>query len=535
MNDYDYIIVGAGSAGCVLANRLSADANIKILLLEAGPRDKSMWLHIPAGLSRVFFHKTLNWGYFTEPEPHLKHRRIYWPRGKTLGGSSAINGLAYVRGQPLDYDDWRQSGNAGWGWDDVLPYFLKSERQQRGASELHNANGPLSVDDPVVRHSTAKAFIEAARNAGVPENEDFNGRQQEGVGFLQFTVRNGARHSTATAFLRPVTSRKNLTVETEALTRRILFEGRRAIGVEYEQHGEIKQAKAGREVILSAGAINSPHILLLSGVGPERQLREKGIDVAHDLPGVGENLHDHMYVHYTCETRPGHSINGEVAGMRLLPHVLDYYLRGRGYLTMGASQVCAFVRGLPGSERPDLQINFRPMSSEFTPEGKLVPHSYPGMTASCCFLRPQSRGRVFLKSSDPKAAPAMVANYLSDPTDVSAMLSGVGWMRKIFASAPLKSLVVAEKAPGARRRTDAEILEYIEDFAQSMYHPVGTCKMGQDTMAVVDEKLRVRGIEGLRVVDASIMPTISSGNTNAPSIMIAEKGADMINQARKDI
>lgn len=524
---YDYVIVGAGSSGCVLANRLSQDGRCRVLLLEAGPKDTNPWLKIPAGLSRVFVHPTLNWGYSTEPEPHLGNRRIYWPRGKTLGGSSAINGMAYVRGHPGDYDEWRQLGNAGWSWENVLPYFKRSERNARGASEYHGGDGELSVTDPTLRHPASQAFVQSAVSAGISAVDDFNDGRQEGVSFLQFTIKDGVRNSTASAFLTPARNRDNLTIEVGAQVQRILFEGKRATGLIYRVGQEKRQVQA-REIILSAGVINSPQLLMLSGVGPAEHLREHGIDVVHNLEGVGENLHDHIYVHYRCRVDAAFSINQYLHGWRVLPHALQYALRQKGILTLGASQACAFVRSGAHIDRPDLQINFRPMSTVFTPEGKILSDPFPGVTASVSHLRPQSRGRVRLKSANPLVPPSMLANYLAIDEDRNALLAGLHWIRRIFSSKPMADHIQEETAPGRNIRSDDEILNFIRDNAQSMYHPVGTCRMGHDELAVVDDRLRVRGLQGLRVIDASIMPVIVSGNTNAPSIMIAEKGAAMI-------
>ncbi len=524
---YDVVIVGAGSAGCVLANRLSARPDLRVLLLEAGPADRNPWLKIPAGISRVFVHPTLNWGYRTEPEPHLGGRRIYWPRGKTLGGSSAINGMAYVRGHPSDYDGWRQLGATGWSWDEVLPYFKRSERNARFGGISHGVDGELTVSDPRIHHPAAVAFVEAARAAGVPEIDDFNDGRQLGAGFLQFTIRDGVRASTAAAFLHPILRRPNLRVETEALAERVLFEGRRAVGVVYRQGGRSHQVHA-REVILAAGAINSPHLLMLSGVGPGEHLRETGVEVTADLPGVGENLHDHLYVHLRARVSREFSINHRIRGWALLPELVDYALRRRGLLTLGASQACAFVRSGEHVDNPDLQINFRPMSTAFTPAGRLVSDPVPGVTASVCHLRPQSRGRIRLASPDPAAAPLMTANYLAEVADREAMLAGVRWIRRIFAQSPLARHVAAEIEPGGAVASSHDLLAFVRDQAQSMYHPVGSCRMGADALAVTDSSLRVRGLEGLRVADASVMPQITSGNTNAPAIMIAEKAADLL-------
>ena len=529
---YDYIIVGAGSAGCVLANRLSADPKNRVLLLEAGPRDRNIWLKIPAGLSRVFHHNTLNWGYFTEPERHLCDRRVYWPRGKTLGGSSAINGMAYVRGNPSDYDHWRQLGNSGWSWDDVLPLFKRSENQERGANEYHGAIGEMTVSDPRFRHVASNAFVASAENAGIRPVDDFNGADQEGVSFLQFNIKNGVRHSTATAFLNPARRRTNLTIETDAHVERVLFNGKRARGIVCRSNG-ISSDIAGREIVLCGGVINSPQLLMLSGVGPAHHLREMHIDPVADLPGVGENLQDHIHVHLRASVEPGYSLNPLLRSWRIFAELLKYALVRGGPLTLGPSHACAFVRSADHVERPDLQINFRPVSTHFDGNGKLVPTSYPGVTASVCNLRPRSRGRLRLKSADPYQPPTIQANYLDSNEDVCAMIAGVRRVRSIFHSSPLKDHIIEEAAPGSSVNADDQIVQFIRENAESMYHPVGTCKMGNDPMSVVDDQLKVRGITGLRIVDASIMPSIPSGNTNAPTIMVAEKGADLLLGSRK--
>jgi choline dehydrogenase len=527
MTVYDYVVVGAGSAGCVLANRLSADPRNKVLLLEAGPRDSNPWIKIPAGMMKVFFNPKVNWCYSTEPEPQLANRRIYWPRGKTLGGSSAINGMGYMRGHPGDYDGWRQLGNAGWSWENVLPYFKKSERNQRGGNHAHGGGGEMAVTDTTYRHPASEAFIKSAIKAGIPAIDDFNDGRQEGVSFLQYTINKGVRETTATAFIDPIRSRPNLTIEVNAQTDRLLLDGRRVTGVAYRVDGVERRAQA-REVILSAGVINSPQILMVSGIGPGSHLREHGIDVVHDLPGVGENLQDHFYIHYRAKVDRPFSINQYINGWRIAPHVLQYALTRTGLLTLGASQACAFVRSGFHVDRPDLQMNFRPYSMVFSAEGKMMSEPHPAVTTSVCHLRPHSRGRVSLKSADPRMPPAIFANYFSQEEDRNAMVAGLRWIRSIFAHGPIADHVSEETAPGPQVQTDEDLLAFIRDNGQSMYHPVGTCKMGPDNLAVVDERLRVHGIGGLRVADASIMPTIPSGNTNAPAIMVGEKAADLI-------
>ncbi|WP_025858316.1 GMC family oxidoreductase [Pseudomonas sp. CHM02] len=529
VKNYDYIIVGAGSAGCVLANRLSADPSKRVLLLEAGPSDDLLWIKIPAGMTRLFSNSKVNWRYQGAKEPGLNNRVLYCPRGKTLGGSSAINGLVYMRGNSHDYDSWRDEGNEGWGWSDVLPYFKKSERQLRGGDEFHGATGELAISDVVNPHIASLTFIESAKTIGIPFNKDFNGAQQYGVGYPQMTVENGVRQSAATAFLKPVRSRPNLEVQVNTHAEKILFEGKRAVGVRFAIKGHNqKQEVFAKEVILSGGTIASPQLLMLSGVGPKDHLKEHGIEVVHDLPGVGENLHDHAYVHFLNQVTPKFSINHEIQGWRLIPHVLHYVGARKGLLTSAAAQVVCFIKSDESMVSPDLQIQFRPFSIIVTEDGKIVPEKIPVVTASCSQIRPKSRGRIRLNSANPYDDPNILMNYLTHEDDCKALIAGIRWMRKIHAAQPLSQHIVKETMPGSHVQTDEQLLDYLRKFGQSMYHPVGSCRMGNDETAVVDSRLRVRGIEGLRVIDASIMPSISSGNTNAPAIMIAEKGADMV-------
>lgn len=520
---YDYVIIGAGSAGCVLANRLSANPRNSVLLLEAGPTDRNPFLHIPAGISKTYVHPTLNWGFMTERDPALGNRQVYWPRGRTLGGSSAINGMIYIRGQQRDYDDWQAAGCTGWGWDDVFPVFKSLERHEDGASAWYGGDGELAISHPRFHHPSSDLFIEACRKAGYPTTDSFNGPDQNGAGYYEFTIGKGLRASSATAFLRPARNRPNLRVLTEAQADRILFDGKRAAGVQFTQDGTAQTARAG-EVILSAGAINSPHLLMLSGVGPAAQLRSLGIEVVHDLPGVGENLHDHVLVQHLAQVPAGRSINREMRGPRLLPHIAAYVANRSGLLTIGASQAAAFLKSDPSADRPDIQLMFKPYTIEMSPNARIVPGAVPGWTTGASPLRSRSRGWIRLKSADPRAAPLMHPNLLGDEEDLRLAVEGLKIIRAIFRSDPLASMA-RETLPGADRRSDEELREFVRSHAGSMFHPVGSCRMGTDGMAVVDPDLRVCGIEGVRVADASIMPAIVSGNTNAAATMIGAMAA----------
>jgi choline dehydrogenase len=540
LRSFDYVIIGGGTAACVLANRLTEDSGMRVLMLEAGPEPTSMWIKMPLAMGKLFTHPILNWGFSTEPEAHLNNRTIFWPRGRVLGGSSSINGSAYIRGQAEDYDGWGRLGNIGWSWSDVLPYFQKIERREdpRGRPTAGSKNGSkygsgmVAVSYPTYVHPIARAFIEAGVRAGLPASDDLNGATPEGIGLMPYSVHRGVRQSSAEAYLRPARTRPNLVVETSALVRRVLLQGRKATGVEYERNGATQKALAAREVILAAGSIGSPQILMLSGLGPSKQLREHGIAVTMDVPGVGENLHDHASATCTYRTAPENSLNRQVSGLRSVGHAISYYLAKRGPLTNGASEATALARGLASSPRPDLQIVFRPMSYVYDKTGRIAPDPIPRVTGGVAFVRPKSRGRLFLKSADPKQAPGMYANYLAEKSDQEGLLAGLKWVRRIFQTEPLKSHILAEDIPGEACRTEDEMREFLLNAASTFCHPSGTCKMGQDSMSVVDERLRVRGIESLRVIDASIMPALPSSGPAPAVFMIAEKGADLIKEDR---
>lgn len=524
--NFDFIIVGAGSAGCVLANRLSENERFSVLLLEAGPKDHNPWIHIPIGYGKTMFHPVLNWGFHTEPEPTMNQRKIYWPGGRCLGGSSSINGHIYIRGQAEDYDSWATNDNPGWSWKDVLPYFIKSENNILGATPFHGDSGPMSVSNVGEKHELMDAIIAGAKSLGVPYNDDFNGPRQEGVGYYQLTTRKGWRCSTATGYLKPASRRKNLTVFTSAQVTRVLFSGKRASGVTYSQNGKLKTAHAAREIILTAGALQSPKLLELSGVGDAARLACFGIPTTHHLPAVGENLQDHLQLRSIYRVKKPITTNDELRTLTGRAQIgLKWLLFRSGPLAIGINQGGLFTRALPESERPDVQFHFSTVSAE---QAGAKPHPWSGCTFSVCQLRPESRGEIHINSADPFAAPAIHPRYLSTDVDRRTAVAGLRLTRQLAETPSLKAYIGDEYRPGRAQTSDEDLLEFARNYGATIFHPVGTCRMGSDHKSVVDHRLRVHGVRGLRVADASIMPTLVSGNTNAPTIMIAEKAADMI-------
>ncbi|MDE8350216.1 MAG: choline dehydrogenase [Acidocella sp.] len=527
MPDYDYIIVGAGSAGSVLANRLSADGTTRVCLLEAGKPDNSFLINVPFGILGLLTSKTYNWYFNTAPQVNLNNRRLYWPRGKTLGGSSSINAMIYARGVPADYDEWEALGAPGWGWDAVLPVFKQLENNERGADDFHGSGGELNVADLRNPNPLSELFVAAAAEAGQPINRDFNGASQEGVGAYQVTQKNGRRFSAARAFLDAAKGRANLIILTEAHVAKILLEGKRATGVEVKTTDGMQRLMARREIILAGGAVNSPQLLLLSGIGPRAALAKHGIEPLHDLPGVGQNLQDHLDATIIIKDKTKRSIGiGPGAAITMLKALLEYRKSGSGLFASNAAEAGGFVRLAPESKRPEIQLHFLP--TMLRNHGRTLTPGY-GMTLHCCQLRPKSRGYIGLKSNDPFAAPLIQPNYLSHDDDLAELLAGYKLGRRIMNTALMKSAAGGvEVEPGANVASDAQVIEHIRNSAETIYHPVGTCKMGHDDMAVVDDRLRVHGIANLRVVDASIMPRVIGGNTNAPVMMIGEKAARMI-------
>jgi choline dehydrogenase-like flavoprotein len=530
---HDYIIIGGGSAGCVLAARLTEDPSVRVALIEAGPPDSSVLIHCPAGLALLAKNGQANWAFETVSQPGLGGRRGYQPRGKVLGGSSSVNAMIYARGQHADYDEWAAQGNEGWGWRDVLPYFKRAEHNERGADAFHGTGGPLNVMDLRSPNRFGPVFVQAAVQAGFAPNPDFNGADQEGVGMYQVTHKKGERFSAAKAYLTPNLSRPNLQVITQAYTTRILMEGKRAVGIEYREGGQLHQLKAAREVLLCAGALQSPQLLMLSGIGPAAHLQSHGIAVAHDLPGVGRNLHDHVDVVQVVDAPQLKDLFGlSAAGLvRVLKGIFEWRNFRSGMLTTNFAEAGGFIKSDPGEARPDLQLHFV--------VGKLVDHGRKtvfghGYSCHVCLLRPQSRGSVQLASRDPAAAPLIDPNFLGDADDLQRMVRGFKIMRRILSQSVLAGFGGRELPASAGAKSDEQIEAFIRSRADTIYHPAGSCRMGNGALDVVDAKLQVHGVAGLRVVDASIMPRLVSGNTNAPTIMIAEKAADMIKAARVD-
>jgi choline dehydrogenase len=529
---YDFIVTGAGSAGCAVAGRLSEDGKFRVLLLEAGGRDTYPWIHVPLGYHKTFVNPRVNWMFESEPEAELNGRTLYQPRGKVLGGTSSINGMVYMRGNHADYDEWRQRGCEGWDYDSVLPYFKKAEDQERGPDEFHGTGGPLKVSDHRWTSPLAKALHDAAVEAGIPANPDFNGAKQEGVGYYQTTIGNSRRWSSAKAYLKPARGRANLTVETKAHATRVLIEGGKAVGVEYHTPGGLRVAKARREVVVSGGVYGSPQLLMLSGLGPAEHLQHHGIKVVRDMPGVGSHLHDHFntYVSFKC-AQPVTMNDLALSFPRRVAAAAQYAFSGSGPLATMGLFVGALVRSDPRLERPDLQINMFSWSTLNRLRTGVVPHPFSAFSLSPVHLRPEGRGTVRLKSPDPLAAPEIRFNFLKSRYDYQALIEGTRICRKIAQQPALKPFVVEEVAPGPQVASEEELIADIRNRGVSNLHPVGTCRMGREVDAVVDPQLRVHGIAGLRVADASIMPSIVAGNTNAPSIMIGEKCADMVKQA----
>ena len=528
---YDYIVTGAGSAGCVLAARLTENGRYKVLLLEAGGEDKSFWIHVPMGYAKTFVDPKVNWRFESEPEKELNGRTMYQPRGKVLGGTSSINGMIYMRGTGADYDHWRQLGNEGWDYESVLPYFRKAEDNENGANEFHGAGGPLRVSNQPYKWEIAEALLAACQQAGIPYNPDFNGATQEGCGYYQTTTKDKRRWSAAAAYLTEAKKRPNLTIVTRAHATRVLFEGKRAVGVEYLTPRGLRVARVGREVIVSGGAYGSPQLLQLSGVGPAAHLQEMAVDVVHDLPGVGSNLQDHFNTYCTYRISRNLSLNSLSYSFvdRMVAGAKYVFLKS-GPMSGNGMYVGALIRSDKRLERPDIQLNMSAWSTVDRTRDGIISHPFPGISISPVHLRPDGRGSVRLRSNDPLAPPEIKFNFLKSDYDIQALIAGMRAARSIVRQQAMQKLTVEETAPGVHVRTEEDMIADIRQRGVSNLHPVGSCGMGQGPGAVVDPRLRVHGIAGLRVVDASVMPAIIAGNTNAPTIMIAEKASDMILQ-----
>jgi choline dehydrogenase-like flavoprotein len=524
--EFDVVVVGAGSAGCVLSARLTEDPKVSLCVVEAGGYDRNPWIHIPMGFGKLVPNPNVNWGYETEPEPGLGGRTVIWPRGKVLGGSGSINGLVFLRGAPSDYDEWQRLGAQGWSYDDVLPYFKRMEHCVDGANEWRGTGGPITVSNIKHPSTVAKAFVEACERLQYQRNPDFNGERIDGIGYAQLNVHNGWRRSTAIGYLKPNLNRKNLELLTKTYVRRILFDGRRAIGVEVERDGQIKRIGARREVVLSGGAVNSPVLLLASGIGPAAELTEFGIEVKHDLPGVGKNLQDHYQSGFAFKTNATDTLNEAIMSpVKSVKLALEWALKGSGQLTVGATEATLLAKSDPSEPVPDIQYQCLNFSSSGLQNGL---HRWPGFSFLVSVCRPKSRGDITLRDPKGRKPPHIRANYLTDPDDMRVMLAGFRIAQQIVAAEPFRSVVVEQIRPGSEITSDEQIADCVRRFGSSVYHPCGTCRMGPDDRAVVDSQLRVRGIENLRIVDASVMPAIPSTNIHAATIMIAEKGSDII-------